>query len=286
MWENRPLNFEPRGRFFLFSIGYLEKELTAQIMKILITGAFGWTAQSIVETLYEAGHEIFAFDLPSASPDPQVEKLFNKVTKGDISDYDTVFQVTKNTDAIIHLAVAIGESDYEKPDIPFAVNVKGTYNIFEAARQHHISKIVMMSSAPIHIPHSTDKKIHAIHTYKSSPDGDHLYDLTKRLQEDIAKDFCATFELNCVVLRAGHIVDGRAEVDPKGQPLSEVNYCRGGWVCRYDLANGCLKALEFPNSGYDAFHVIGGHQAQAYFDIERTEQELKLTCKTNFEAYP
>jgi uronate dehydrogenase len=252
----------------------------------LVTGAFGWTAQAIIETLHEAGHEIVAFDLPTASPHSQVTQHFSNVIRGDISHYDDIFGASEHIDAIIHLAVAVGQGDYDTADRPFAVNVKGTYHIFEASRQHNISKIVMMSSAPIHIPHQSGEKIHAVHTYKSSPDGDHLYDLTKRLQEDIAKDFCATFDMNCVVLRAGHIVDGRAEVDPKGRPLSQVHYCRGGWVCRYDLAAACLKALEIDRTGYNAFHVIGGRKAQTYFDIERTEHELGLTCKTHFEAYP
>lgn len=255
-------------------------------MKVLVTGALGWTAQAIIKALAEANHEVFAFDLPSTTPDSQIEKHFSAVIMGDISHYESFFQASENMDAIIHLAVAVGKGDYDTADRPFAVNVKGTYHVFEAARQYNISKIVMMSSAPIHLPYQNGEKIHAVHTYKSSPDGDHLYDLTKRLQEDIAKDFCATFDMNCVVLRAGHIVDGRAEADPKGRPLSQVHYCRGGWVCRYDLAAACLKALEFERSGYAAFHVIGGHQAQTHFDIKRTEHELGLTCQSRFEDYP
>ena len=254
-------------------------------MNILVTGAFGWTAQSIIEALYDKGHEITAFDLPSANLKPSTEHMFNEIITGDISHHHAVSTAAENADAIIHLAVAIGAGDYDTSDIPFDVNVKGTYNVFKAAQHHHIGKIVMMSSAPIHMPHSVGEKIHAVNTYKSSPDGDHLYDLTKRLQEDIAKDFCATYDMSCIVLRAGHIVDGQREKDPKGRPLSQVNYCRGEWVCRYDLAQACLKALEYPQTGYNAFHIIGGHQAQTYFDIERTEHDLGLICKTHFEQY-
>src|SRR5918998_315746 len=85
---------------------------------------------------------------------------------------------------------------------------------------------------------------------------DHVYGLTKRLQEEIAKDFCVTFGMNTIALRAGHIVDGRAGVDPHGRPLAEVDYARGGRVCRHDLARTCVQALPYPRSGYDAFHVI------------------------------
>jgi hypothetical protein len=91
--------------------------------------------------------------------------------------------------------------------------------------------------------------------------------------------------MQTVVLRAGHIVDGKKSVDPKGRDLASLAYCRGGWVCRYDLARACIKALEMNPRGYEAFHIIGAKQARQYFDIERTERDLGLTFETRFEQY-
>jgi nucleoside-diphosphate-sugar epimerase len=108
----------------------------------------------------------------------------------------------------------------------------------------------------------------------TSVGGDHLYDLTKRLQEAITRDFCETYEMEVVVLRAGHVVDGIKGVDAKCTPLRELEYCRGGWVCRHDLAEACLEALYFGAKGYHAFHIIGSRESQEHFDIERTEEKL------------
>jgi uronate dehydrogenase len=185
----------------------------------------------------------------------------------------------------VHLAIADQKADYQSSDVPFSVNVKGTYNVFEAARLHGLSKIVVMSSAPVHLPFGTDKQTDAHSDWKSSSGDDHLYDLTKRLQETIAMDFCDTFAMNAVVLRAGHIVDGRKQVDPRGRPLSEVDYCRGGWVCRYDLADTCLKALELRRPGYSTYSAIGSEQARKPFDIDRTERELGVSFKPRSEQY-
>jgi len=121
--------------------------------------------------------------------------------------------------------------------------------------------------------------------WRSSPDSDHLYDLTKRLQEEIAKDFADTLGMTTVVLRAGHVVDGREEVDPQGRPLRSIDYCRGGWVSRYDLASACLKALELRRAGYSMYHVIGSTEAYGPFDVAMTEQELGLTFESRFEEY-
>ena len=63
--------------------------------------------------------------------------------------------------------------------------------------------------------------------WRSSEEDSPLYDLTKRLQEEIARDYCETHGMTTIVLRAGHIVDGRSEKDLKGRSLSTLTYCRG-----------------------------------------------------------
>ena len=254
-------------------------------MRILITGAFGWTAFAIVKALYQAGHSLSAFDLPTVQPSSGILELIDRVSLGTVEDFEAVHFTTRSVDAIIHLAVAIGKHDYESPDMPFSVNVRGTYNVFESARLHGIEKVVMMSEAAVHLPQEEGEYLHAEKDWRSSAGGDHLYDLTKRLQEEIARDFCETYGMNVVVLRAGHIVDGQKGVDPSGRSLPELNYCRGGWVCRYDLAVACVKAIEMNNPGYHAFHVIGAVEAQRHFDLIRTEKELGFVPQIRFENF-
>jgi len=254
-------------------------------MRVLVTGALGWTAVSIVQALERAGHEITAFDLPSAACSDEIAGLFNQVFLGNVANFDDVHTATQAVDAIVHLAVAVGKDDYQDPDTPFAVNVKGTYNVFESARRRGVSGIVLLSSAAVHLAHADSEIIHALKDWKSATGEGHLYDLTKRLQEEIARDFCDTFQMSAVVLRAGHIVDGRKQVDPKGRALSTLDYCQGGWVCRYDLATACVKALQLRTSGYSAFHVIGAVEAEQHYDVGRTQQELGIAFENRFEQY-
>jgi dTDP-4-dehydrorhamnose reductase len=153
-------------------------------MNILVTGAFGWTAQPLIEKLAESGHSVIALDLPSAERPQGTRLRAGKIVLGDVSSYEDVHQATSSAEAIMHLAVATGPNHYETPDTPFAVNVKGTYNVFASART------------------------------------------------------------------------------------------RGGWVCRYDLADACLKALELRPEGYAVYHVVGSRLASDRFDIARTEREF------------
>lgn len=253
-------------------------------MHILITGAAGWTAQSIIQALHADGHTLRGFDLPSANVADSVANLLTDYQTGTMQAYADVLASVTDVDAIVHAAVAIGSHDYDTPEMPFATNVRGTAHVFEAARaQKTPPRIILLNSATVHLDHTAP--IRALDDFSLSTEGDFLYDLTKVLQEDIARRYCETFSMPAITLRLGHIVDGRTHRDPKGRPLSDVTYNRGGWVCRYDVADAVTQALTYSTSGYDAFHVIGSYQARATFDIERTERLLGHTCKVGFSDY-
>ncbi len=253
-------------------------------MKILLTGAGGWTARAILEALVRGGNEVVALDLPGhvssegGSSPPPVRWI-----EGSVDDPTVVEEAARSVEAIVHMAVAVGPNDYSSPEVPFSTNVLGTYNVFEAARREGASKVVLMSSAPVHQTLLEGGKVDARTGLPTSSGGDHLYDLTKRLQEEIARVFCETYAMNAVVLRAGHVVDGIEGVDANGTPLEDLEYCKGGWVCRHDLAEACLKALSFGAKGYHAFHIIGSREARDHFDTERTEDELGFRPRILFE---
>jgi nucleoside-diphosphate-sugar epimerase len=197
----------------------------------LVTGAGGWTARPILEALLREGHEVVALDLPGyayqgdGSPHLPVRWI-----GGSVTDLAGVEEAVRSVEAIIHLAVAVEPNDYSGPKMAFSTNVLGTYNVFEAARRQEVSRVVLMGSAPVHLAPLESGRVDARTRLPTNAGGDHLYDLTKRLQEEIARDFCETYEMEAVVLRAGHVVDGIKGVDAKGTPLGELEYCRGGWA--------------------------------------------------------
>lgn len=250
-------------------------------MRVLVTGAFGWTAQPILVALHESGHEITALDSAAECPD-EVTRLATRVVCEDIRDNAGLSRAARGADAAVHLAVAIGEEPHESAELAFAVNVLGTYNLFEAARKHKLQRVVLISEAPVHI--AADQPA-IVPDWRSSAGNDHLYDLTKRLQEEIAKDYAETYGIRVVTLRIGHVVDGRASVDRRGINLKELSYCRGGWVCRFDVAAAVTAALNLPGSGYEMYYVVGSWQARERYEIERTEAALGVTLVERFKAY-
>ena len=139
----------------------------------------------------------------------------------------------------------------------------------------------MVSSAPVH----TAEETWGSDRWYSSVGEDHLCDLTKRLQEEIAKDFCETYGMKANVLRAGHIVDGRAGVDPKGRPLDHLTYCEGGWICRHDLARACCLALTLEADGFLALPLIGSRRGYERFRVAETESRLGFRLECDFTRY-
>jgi nucleoside-diphosphate-sugar epimerase len=247
---------------------------------VLVTGAAGWTASAVIQTLVDEGFQVVGLDLHA--PDAGDGAMAGvRWIRGDVADPTTVARASRSASAVVHLAVAVEAGDYQRPQRPFATNVLGTYNVFDAARRAGLTRVVLVSSAAVHLPPGPAPM--SASEWRSSPGDDHLYDLTKRLQEEIARDFCATFAMTAVVLRAGHLVDATRGVDPHGRPLAELRYARGGWLCRHDLARACLQALRFPHTGYHAFHVVGSRAARVRFDLERTERELGFRCAATFD---
>ena len=245
-------------------------------MRVLVTGGAGWTAAAIVAELAQAGHRPVLFDrVPPAGPPARCETRI-----GDVSDYASVEAALAGTQAAVHLAVATGDGAYNEPRLPFATNVRGTYNLFEAAHRAGVHRLVLMSGAPVHLePGAADG------AWRSHPGDDHLYDLTKRLQEEIARDFCAARGMTAVALRAGHIVDGRAGLDPKGRALETLDYCKGGWVCRYDLARACRLALEADLRGFVALPVVGALPGYGRFGVAETERVLGFRLESDFAGF-
>ncbi len=249
-------------------------------MRILVTGGLGWTAHAITAALEHDGHSLVLFDLPGVIDVGQGTSNVREVVRGDIADRRQFEAAVSDVEGIIHLAVATGDQAYEAPELAFRVNVQGTYNLFWVAHRHGYPRIVMVSSAPVHI---TDERW-GPGRWNSSAGEDHLYDLTKRLQEEIAKDFCEPYGMKAIALRAGHIVDGRIGVDPKGHPLDQLVYCEGGWLCRHDLARACCLALSVEMDGFLALPLIGSRRGYEQFRVAETESRLGFRVECDFTS--
>ena len=255
-------------------------------MRIVVFGAAGWLGRAALAAL-DGNHRIRAFDYGprawQAWNDTDGEWTGGDVVHGDIVDFDAVHRAVAGMDAVLHMAVyhsdepgAHGTDDAK----PFLINVKGLWNVLESARRHGIRRIVHIGSCqtvhPGGIFFSADVR---------RPDGG-LYGITKRLQEEMCRQFYDAFGMRIIVLRPDYIVDSRLGIGRYREKLgTEARPYRQGWVCRHDLAEACRLGLESRDIDFDVFHVVGTPGAEETCNVARSRDVLGLEYRGNLEQY-
>ena len=250
-------------------------------MNVLVTGASGWVGTAVTETVSKH-HRVRALDL--RSPQPTGEADFGgEVISGSIADFATVRSAVEGQDAIIHAALAYPGPDVEHSDpsesLPFEVNVKGTYNLLESARQEGVGRFILIAAAEDRVDHPPGTFVD-----RSTPyDGiGRIYDLIKRLQEEECRWFVRCHGLNIMVLRLGNVVDVNLGRLRPGEARWNTVMAGDGWVHRYDVGQACVRALEVEHKGWDVFHLISSPLAKRRFDTARAESVLGINFTTDF----
>jgi UDP-glucose 4-epimerase len=118
-------------------------------MKALVTGGAGFIGSNIVDLLLERGDEVVVLDdLSSGYADNlRAEAEF---VEGDVRDAAAVAAASRTCDVVFHLAASVGNKrSIDDPAGDSAINVLGTVNVLEAAREQGIAKVIFSSSAGI-----------------------------------------------------------------------------------------------------------------------------------------
>jgi hypothetical protein len=167
---------------------------------------------------------------------------------------------------------------------PFDVNVRGTFNVFEAAREAGIRRVIFIASAETHVPHPSGELVTGDTPYRGQHDD--IYDLTKHLQEEVGAWFAGVYGMDVIGLRLGDIVDVKLGRSKWGDDDWERSMKEDAWIDRYDVGRACLGALNLHMSGYRRYHLVGAPGAREVFDVERTEADLGIQFTTEFDRNP
>jgi nucleoside-diphosphate-sugar epimerase len=148
-------------------------------MKIVLTGGSGDLGQTLVPRLVGNGDSPVILDVRAPS-DSQPEVTF---IQGSILDRSTLKDSLRGCDCIVHIAAWHGIHEGEKDAYDFFdLNVRGTFEVFEAAASAGINRIVYISTTSVYRP-------------------DTLYGRSKVLAERIAEDYSKYPNMNVITLR-------------------------------------------------------------------------------------
>lgn len=156
-------------------------------MKVFVTGGTGFIGARLTEKLIESDHEVTLLARnPSMVPYAGNEKV--TILKGDLSDRDLLKKGMKSCDWVFHMA-AYAKPSYKDPSVVTGINVDGTVNVFEAALESGVRKVVFTSTAGT-MSYSHDGMPVDEETNKN-PELHTLYEKTKAEAEKIAVDYTA-----------------------------------------------------------------------------------------------
>lgn len=228
-------------------------------MRVLICGAGGFLAQALVEVLARE-HTLRLFD---ARP---LTTLHEQIV-GDVADFETVQQALAGCDAVVDVIMA-HESTYAGPaTTAFDTNVRGMYNLLEAARLQGLRQVVHMSTGSVFTGHPGD----SLHTGNETPlRADSPYGLTKVLQEQVCQYFADRHGLAITAFRPWGICDAKLGVTKYGPAATTSWYM----IDRYDIADAVALALQRPGSGFRGYILPGNAAARERLDADAVERDL------------
>ena len=244
-------------------------------MKVAVMGAAGWVGRAVLEN-FAGRHEVRAFDIgPEAwdvyrrfDGDWEGERVY-----GDIADFGAVDSALDGMDGVVNLSAYFGyEEPPENDERPFLINVKGMWNILESARRRGLRRVVQMGSCVVQHP---DGRF--LSSEVRSKEGS-LYGITKRLQEEVCRQFNDAYGLPVIIFRPCSIGDSRLGIFRDGTPAGGGV----GWVCRHDLAEACHLALENDTIEFDIMHTASHPDADEYCNVARSRDVLGLEYRGHF----
>ena len=120
----------------------------------LITGGVGFLGTNLAKKLLENNHNVIVYDSIRTCNVHNVLKVDGyKVVEGDIRDKKKFLETAKECDGIFHLASQVSHiASQQNPYLDLDVNMKGTLNILEVAKEFSIP-IVYASSRSVYGRH-------------------------------------------------------------------------------------------------------------------------------------
>lgn len=180
----------------------------------LVTGGAGFIGSNLCEVLLDKGYIVRCLDNLSNGKQANVDLFIDNPNytfiKGDIRDLDTCMKACEGVDYVLNQAAwgSVPRS-IEMPLLYEEINIRGTLNMLEAARQSNVKKFVYASSSSVYGDEPNLPKQEGREGEILSP-----YALTKMVDEEYGKLYTKLYGLDTYGLRYFNVF-GRRQ-DPKG----------------------------------------------------------------------
>lgn len=263
--------------------------------RYLVTGAAGFIGSHVVRALLARKDSVVGLDNLNDYYDPArkranleevqggpAEKDHFRFVEGDIRDRSLVARLfaEHQFDAVIHLAAMAGvRASIEDPYLYVDVNLVGTINLLDAARESNVGNFVLASTSSVYgntqqIPFvETDTCDRPLAPYPAS----------KRSAELMAFTYHHLYGLNCTALRFFTVYGPRGRPDMMAYkvldniffnrevPLYNNGRMHRDWTYVEDIARGVVAAADRP-LGYEIINLGRGEPVLLADFVRRVEE--------------
>ena len=233
-----------------------------QRMRVLITGAGGRIGTTLA--LHLRDRYALRLHYHHAPPNPPVDD----VVTGDVSDFAAMQRAVAGVDAVVHLAA---DPRTTAPwDSVLPNNIIGTYNVFEAARQAGVRKIVFASTNHVMGMYDRDHQWPVYSHLPVRPDS--LYGVSKAFGEALGRYYADRYGISVICLRIGWFLS---------EPHDEIS--RWMWLSPRDCAQIVWRALESPLP-FGIFYAISNNSGR-HWDITDAMELLGYRPEDDAERF-
>ncbi|WP_292426081.1 NAD(P)-dependent oxidoreductase [Methanoregula sp.] len=195
-------------------------------MRALVTGGSGFVGHHLVKELTKNNIETVVYDL-SRSPGEGTHNPLCTFIQGDVLDCEKLTEAMNGCDYVFHTA-AIADVDQARkiPRKTMEVNVIGTTNCLEAAKENKVKRFLFASTV-----------------YVSGNRGS-FYRLSKQTCESLCKTYHEEFGLEFTTIRYGSLY---------GREPNHWNFIYG--VCKSLLTTGEFTYSSSPDAVREYIHI-------------------------------
>ena len=227
-------------------------------MRVLLTGAAGLVGRPAYDQL-SVHHDVTALDLRPVEGIPDA-------IQADVLDFPRLLEIVEGHDAVVNTIMAPNPS-YTDGGPGFTINVVGCRNLLEAARLCDVKRFVHTSSGAVHGGYPDTTHYHRDLPLKAGG----IYDLSKLLQEEMARNYHDLHGMSIASIRPWSIIDADRMVTTDGSPVTSYSW---GTIDSRDVASSLVCALETPDIGFECFYVMATDAAYERTDVAWTEERL------------
>jgi nucleoside-diphosphate-sugar epimerase len=220
-------------------------------VKVCVTGASGQAGRAVVRDLVEHGYDVAATDVAVTRADREAGVL-----QADLTDYGQAVEVLTGCDAVVHLA-NIPAPGLATPATTFNQNITMNFNVFQAAAQVGLSRVVWASSeTTLGLPFDVPPRYAPV-------DEDHYpvptstYALSKVASETVAAEIAKWSGIPFIALRFSNIMSPDwYEEFPEfwDKPLAR-KWNLWGYIDERDVALSCRLGLTADVTGSQSFII-------------------------------